>query len=417
MCRAPWTASLAASAASGASQNDKDNCKPTRRRFRCTKCRLTIRTQIIRCASCPLLDLCQSCFRGGPSLCHEASHALLMGDVSKNPIIWKAVGRQHNTTSSNQRDDRERLSLLQYRDLSSADYHELLALDEETSDPPLHKHLVNALPTVVTSDYPGQKCPFCQITLTVDRTAKKFPCSSQHVVHQTCAMNVILSALAASECGGAAAANLICPCCPVSDEKTTFLFPSLLREPEHQPARKTDTSTGKQAPPFDVTNLNVALDRCLTVTANNVPAIKVCPLSIAGVTQNNIPDKGRCATATENSVSAIKVCPLSITGVTQSSISFDKQIKHETRFFQRKRSVREKMMPPRTRVAPYKQPDMMMLSGINYAKRQQLEHPKQIERSRNIQDRKRSNYVTMKRVSIDKGDWVPSNLRITGRNK
>ena len=122
-------------------------------------------------------------------------------DVSQYPAEWTAVV-PYSSRSNQLREDRERMTLLQHRDLSPADYNELLALDGPAfSAPSLHEHLVNALPDIATSDYSGQKCKYCSISLSVDRTAKQFPCPSQHIVHRTCAMSILLSALSASEYG------------------------------------------------------------------------------------------------------------------------------------------------------------------------------------------------------------------------
>mmetsp|Transcript_16282 Transcript_16282/g.29528 ORF Transcript_16282/g.29528 Transcript_16282/m.29528 type:complete len:610 (-) Transcript_16282:867-2696(-) len=383
LCRAPWTAS----------------CKPppgkssARRRLpplQCNHCRLTVRKKFVRCASCPSLDLCQGCFDGGADSYHNPAHVLLTGDVSQNPTQWKAV---HPSSHRNNRlrEERERLSLLQYRDLSSADYHELLSLESSTLiAPPLHEHLLNALPEILTSDYPGQKCPYCSISLAVDRTARQFPCRpSQHIIHQTCAVSILLSALSASECEGSAVGSIVCPFCPVSDAKSALLFPSLQREPERdQPARKIDASNRKPMPPCDVTNLSNAFGRSLTVKGDNGVG-KPFPLSITGVTQNS------------NTVAN-----------TSADNPVDKRVKYDKLTFQ-KRNVNQ-----RIRRTQHGQSEVeMMLSGINYAERQQSQQPKQIKRTRKTQDRKSSRLVSTKsvsnntsRIKDDGIDHVPSNL-------
>lgn len=209
--------------------------------------------------------------------------------------------------SNRLREDRERLSLLQSRDLSPADYHELLSLDNNATlaAPPLHEHLMNALPTVLTSSECGQqKCVHCTISLKIDRDAKQFPCSGQHIVHSTCAMSILFSALSTSECeGSACVGGIVCPFCPCG-ATSTLIFPALRREPVQ--AKKIDASKSKPLPPSDVTNLRNS------ASAGNrdvhVGAIKLCQLSITGLTATNKHEKGtKCADQhTQKRQSAIK---------------------------------------------------------------------------------------------------------------
>lgn len=290
LCRAPWETSLAASVKNN-DDDDKACARPKLPPLHCNRCRLTIRKEFARCAHCPSVNLCKSCFNGGAISSHDPNHIWFMADSQSNPTKWKAICPPlHRSTRLRQ--EREHLSLLQHRELTPADYHELLLLDNSHSyAPPLHEHSVNAIREVPTSDS-GQRCDFCSISLAVDRTAKQFPC--QHIVHRTCAMNILLSAL--SNCDyegeGAPLGALVCPICPsltVDDEKSTnLLFPSL-REPEEQnesiirPSKEKSVSKSKPTPPCDVTNLSIAHGK--STKGDNV-SIMPC-LSITGVCQSS----------------------------------------------------------------------------------------------------------------------------------
>ena len=192
LCRAPWTACLVSSNKS--SNEDKYSTRTRLPSLKCSHCRLTIRKQVVRCASCPPLDLCQSCFNGGAGASQDHDHPFFKADVSQYPAEWTAVV-PYSSRSNQLREDRERMTLLQHRDLSPADYNELLALDGPAfSAPSLHEHLVNALPDIATSDSSGQKCKYCSISLSVDRETICMSitahCSS-HMCHKHTSISIV----------------------------------------------------------------------------------------------------------------------------------------------------------------------------------------------------------------------------------
>ena len=61
------------------SNEDKYSTRTRLPSLKCSHCRLTIRNQVVRCASCPPLDSCQSCFNGGAGASQDHAHSILQG--------------------------------------------------------------------------------------------------------------------------------------------------------------------------------------------------------------------------------------------------------------------------------------------------------------------------------------------------
>ena len=90
----------------------------------------------------------------------------------------------------------------------------------------------------------------------------KFPCS--HIVHRSCAVSIILSALAESDNEGVAASKITCPFC----DSDTLLFPTLQREPKDRTEQKQVAESRPK--PTDITNLTEALAKCKVTEALSV---------------------------------------------------------------------------------------------------------------------------------------------------
>ncbi|KAL7469108.1 hypothetical protein ACHAXS_009357 [Conticribra weissflogii] len=240
LCRAQWQNTIlpASKINEHAAQMTQTRKLP---RIRCEKCKMSIqgKVEFARCTVCPSMDLCKICFNRG---CQDCAHPFVSAGASEYPSRWKPLlpnfrGSQRKTNEKNQ------LMMLQYRNLSPADYHELLTLDSGLSNnvPPLYEHLANALDEVESRSLSVEKCGYCSVPLSIDRTARRCPCHC--TVHWSCAVRIILTGLASSECEGALAGKIVCPMCE-NDGTTTILFPALNREPVIvEPARKRgDTS-------------------------------------------------------------------------------------------------------------------------------------------------------------------------------
>ena len=225
----------------------------------------------MRCAICPNLDVCLRCFNcGSVSTSHDKSHPWFKAKATKYPVEWSVIfpAVPNNAKRNSIVDD---FSFLQYRDISPADYGRLLLLDQSAKTVPLHEHLCKALPAVNSSH--EKKCDFCTIPLSVDITARVFPCG--HTVHHSCAASIILSALSESECEGIAVNQVTCPFCLVDNEsgaKSTLLFPLLQREPKTRSTARKKINPPKEKP-CDVTNVISAIDNC---NLANVFSVRSC---------------------------------------------------------------------------------------------------------------------------------------------
>eukprot|EP00957_Ditylum_brightwellii_P010338 781545-Ditylum_brightwellii.AAC.1 len=112
----------------------------------------------------------------------------------------------------------------QDREFSSADYQMLLSLDENLV-PPLHKFLVNALPPVPLESCSEEVCGLCSSSFANEKSLRRFPCSANHIVHESCALGILMEAQSSGTNSGAAGA--LCPLC----NDNVWLFPSLRRQP------------------------------------------------------------------------------------------------------------------------------------------------------------------------------------------
>lgn len=144
------------------------------------------------------------------------------------------------------------MSFLHYRDIGPGD--RLLTLDNSSlKNVPLYEHLCDALPELPSCS--GEKCHHCSIPLSIDWVAKQLQCGQ--VVHRSCAISIILSALSESDCEGSAVTRITCPLCGEAQEGERLLFPMLEREPKAKTAKRKESKPA----PSDVTNLSTTLSK------------------------------------------------------------------------------------------------------------------------------------------------------------
>mmetsp|Transcript_14807 Transcript_14807/g.21172 ORF Transcript_14807/g.21172 Transcript_14807/m.21172 type:complete len:649 (-) Transcript_14807:89-2035(-) len=221
-------------------------------KLRCCGCHLHIRSKVFRCAQCHdtssrPYDLCRQCFHQGLSsqwlASDHKSHIFMEAQVAESHCRPSSFTTT-NTTRPSQRwkaaisedysySQRSRImSQLQERDIHDTDYNTLLSLDHcHGSNPPAHAHLIHALPSktiaeMKTKDKDFVKpCVLCSCPLSKDHGIKQFPCSKQHVAHESCVIALLIEAESGRQ-GGACA---FCPCCRETSEENSWLFPSLMR--------------------------------------------------------------------------------------------------------------------------------------------------------------------------------------------
>ena len=212
---------------------------------RCNHCRVTIHNQFARCIVCAGLNTCLRCFNSGSlNNSHDPSHPWLSAKVTQYPAEWSVIVPPASNANRTMSDE---LISLQHRDLQPSDYGILLSLNSTQQTVPLYEHLTNALPDVPSC---LEQCAYCTVALSIDRSAKQFPCG--HVIHKSCAVSVILSALSDSGSEGIAASKITCPFCPsednVSSDQPSLLFPALQREPKTKSAATKQECESKPKP-------------------------------------------------------------------------------------------------------------------------------------------------------------------------
>jgi hypothetical protein len=168
----------------------------------------------------------------------------------------------------------DELISLQHRDLQPSDYGILLSLNSTQQTVPLYEHLTNALPDVPSC---LEECAYCTVALSIDRSAKQFPCG--HVVHKSCAVSVILSALSDSGSEGIAASKITCPFCPsednVSSDQPSLLFPALQREPKTKSAATKQECESKPKPSENLNLKKPSIEEALLIKGSNAVATQV----------------------------------------------------------------------------------------------------------------------------------------------
>lgn len=237
LCRAQIKAAF-----HSAKSSKRDVTPRTMPAVRCNHCRVTIHNQFARCAVCSGMNLCLRCFNSESlsKSSHDSSHSWLSAKATQYPAEWSVI--LPPAKNANRNNTSEDLLSLQSRDLQPSDYLLLLSLNSTQQIIPLYEHLTNALPDVL-SCCQEKKCDYCTTNLSIDRTAKQFPCG--HLVHKSCAVSIILSALSDSESEGTAASKIACPFCP--SDQPILLFPALQREPKTKAVTKECQSKPKSS--------------------------------------------------------------------------------------------------------------------------------------------------------------------------
>ncbi len=128
---------------------------------------------------------------------------------------------------------------VQYRELNSLDYHALLSLDDANS-PPMHQHLLRAFDAIDVRECVAMDCALCASPLFQDVCAIRLPCEKGHIVHKSCALNMLID----SESSPNGAAGSRCGAC--NDGK--WLFPALMRQPKkkREPKQSSVSETSLQ---------------------------------------------------------------------------------------------------------------------------------------------------------------------------
>ena len=183
------------------------------------ECKILLRSIFFRCVSCstlPAFDLCRRCFEGAATLSHDHYHPFVKSEASKYLPMWSAAISPASKRLQN-------LSDLQQRDFTDQDYNVLLSLDEASI--PLHNILVTALPKAQVTAGKVMSCILCSSHLKTDMALRQLPCRAKHIVHDSCALSVLIEAESSGTPFGAAGA-----CCPVCTDAVPF-FPALKREP------------------------------------------------------------------------------------------------------------------------------------------------------------------------------------------
>jgi hypothetical protein len=153
------------------------------------------------------------------------------------------------------------LSDVQYRELNSLDYHVLLSLDDASS-PPMHQHLMRAFDVLDVKECAAMDCAMCASPLFQDVCAIRLPCEKGHIVHKSCALNILI----ASESNPNGAAGAKCIAC--NDGK--WLFPALMRQPQ----KKRETKQSSVGYSEVTENLNHRVVETPQLCAIGLPALQ-----------------------------------------------------------------------------------------------------------------------------------------------
>lgn len=156
-------------------------------------------------------------------------------NIVNSSVEWSVALRSSSTsvqtTTRNQ---------LQYRDFEVYDYDTLLSLDSETL-PPLHVHLLQALPSVDESDVKNYTtCCICKENSIVVEKLKYLRCPSSlnHVAHEACIISSLIESQSSKMYGNAGAQ---CPTC----QKKSWLFPMLTDDPTAPKVSKKNNAVRK----------------------------------------------------------------------------------------------------------------------------------------------------------------------------
>ena len=216
---------------------------------KCRECKIAIHTTFYRCVRCVTpYDLCRRCFHtvsgrtsAITSVSKPSSHecnslgvplSFVKCEISQYPAKWTAaiipMQKRKNRMLRN-----ERLSEVQQRDLNDSDYSFLLSLDGNSAAPPkLQSHLLQALESINTNGYlklledsNDHTCALCLHSLSIEANLKRLTCPKNHIVHESCALNMFIEA----ESTIASCSTSACYYCTVCG-KDALLFPALRRE-------------------------------------------------------------------------------------------------------------------------------------------------------------------------------------------
>ncbi|KAL3773209.1 hypothetical protein ACHAWO_006331 [Cyclotella atomus] len=171
---------------------------------------------------------------------HDTSHSWLSAKVTQYPAEWSVIAPPASNANRTMSDE---LISLQHRDLQPSDYGILLSLNSTQQTVPLYEHLTNALPDVPSC---LEQCAYCTVALSIDRSAKQFPCG--HVVHKSCA-----------EVKGSLQPSL--------------LFPALQREPKTKSAVTKQECESKPKPSENLKKPSI--EEALLIKGSNAVATQV----------------------------------------------------------------------------------------------------------------------------------------------
>jgi E3 ubiquitin-protein ligase ZSWIM2 len=179
-------------------------------------------------------DLCRRCFENGNTIGGGIGNekVFVKAYASEHPVRWMpAVLPIANRAKL--------LGDVQYRELNSLDYHALLSLDDANS-PPMHQHLLRAFDAIDVRECVAMDCALCASPLFQDVCAIRLPCEKGHIVHKSCALNMLID----SESSPNGAAGSRCGAC--NDGK--WLFPALMRQPKkkREPKQSSVSETSLQ---------------------------------------------------------------------------------------------------------------------------------------------------------------------------
>ena len=210
---------------------------------------------IIRCQECNIIarsifyrkvrltvdlrthDLCRRCFdcKSSSTSDLQTKEVFVKGNASEYPVRWTpAVSRIANQIKL--------LGDIQNRELDASDYHNLLSLDD-VNTLPLYQHLLCALERIDLIETVGD-CAMCALPLTNDACAVTLSCINSHIVHESCALSMLIDAESSNTDGAAGTTCLLC-----QDKK--WLFPALKRRPKKQRESKpaaSDALENSEAP-------------------------------------------------------------------------------------------------------------------------------------------------------------------------
>jgi hypothetical protein len=229
-CRSKWH-----TIPNDVSMSNQQMCASTRVfRSYCEICKIKIRSQTFRCASCnPVHDLCKRCF-GGLAMNRQPRRyktCVFLTAYSTNPRIWTPAVPSCTGTI-------EEVGYLQRRELNDADYDILLSLDDGPS-PSIHQHLARVLKTAHFEIAKNQKqlsCAICSDSINEGNIIKSLPCSESHIIHESCLLGYLKQKQETEPYG---AAGATCPKCA----KDFWIFPTLMKKSKNRYERMSADST------------------------------------------------------------------------------------------------------------------------------------------------------------------------------